>query len=208
MNEEGIHSGHVGDTTASASHVNFRAPHPRDAGLVLTGDGDISVKGSGNRWAISLRKQGMQVHKPVAKQTTRRLQPFELVDASSGGSTQVRVVVSTIAGDIPTGFTIDDSTPYILSVSDGDVIYGCVTWDISSGFPGPVTSRTFGVGSSVPDDDSSTGTFYYLIGSVSVTSGVTSPVNLAYGPIDATAFRQWFSNPPTFDVSWSANSYV
>ena len=131
-------------------------------------------------------------------------QPFSLVSADDKSGAHVRVLESNLVGDLPSGFTSGDNPPYVLDVSDGDIVYGCVTWDVSGQAPGDVTSRTLGIGQTVPTDDPSNGTFYYRIGSVAVSNGKSTPSNDAYGPIDATCYRPWFTNPKTAAVAWNA----
>lgn len=128
-------------------------------------------------------------------------EPFELVAADEGGSNKVRVVSGEIAGDVPSGFSPGDDPPYILDVSDGDIVWAIVTYDVSSGEGSfPVTSRTLDKGSSLPADDPTAGTFYYRIGSVAIVSGKTKPVNDRTGAILTNCFRLWYEYPKNFGV--------
>jgi hypothetical protein len=130
---------------------------------------------------------------------------FKIVDASvrdeDGNITEakVRIITSTLVGDVPDGFSPGDDPPYLLTVSDGDIIYGCVTIETSTG---DVTSRTLGSGGALPDDDPDSGTYYARLGSVSITGGVIAPVNDQYGPIKTNIYRDWFRPIVIYKLEW------
>lgn len=134
------------------------------------------------------------------------LLPFELISADTDSEAKVRVVESTLAGDIPDGFSPGDVPPFLLSVNDGDSVWGVITIDVSGEVAGPVVSRALDSGAVMPDDDPLTGTFYVKIGTVVVSDSLkSSPVNVRYGPIDGTGFRVWFANPKAFGFAWTGS---
>jgi hypothetical protein len=181
-------AGHPIPATWGAQVVRvLRAIYPRESADVLP-----QIGASGTKYVT--KAQGGK------KSSAVPTQPFQIIAYSS---TQVRIITSTLANDVPDGFGPGDDPPYLLTVADGDIIYGCVTFDTTD--PAlPVTSRTLGHGDSLPDDDPSTATFYERIGSVSISdAGVITPSNDRYGPIDALCFRRWFSFPDAFGVQWS-----
>lgn len=60
-------------------------------------------------------------------------QPFLLVDASTPGQSVVRVIISTLAGLNPSGFSPGDTPPYLIPVNGQGVIYGVVVVDQGEG---------------------------------------------------------------------------
>lgn len=124
---------------------------------------------------------------------------FRLIPAGPG---KVRVTASLLAGALPTGFTLGDNPPFLLTIGSSSIVYGKVVWDTSLATAGAITSRTIEAGASVPADvtTGSTATFYYEIGTVAVAGGTVTTENLRYGPIETTIARQWFTNPKTFFV--------
>lgn len=125
---------------------------------------------------------------------------FEISD--DGTSTgKAKLVESTLAGGVPAGIAH-------LEVSDGDVIFGAVVFTITDNVITGVTSRDVYAFPTIFDDDPESATFYYRIGSVTVSgAGKVTGTNDVYGPIDATAYRNWFSfDPITFGVAWNATT--
>lgn len=122
--------------------------------------------------------------------------PFslELIDA-----THLRVYSSTLAGDLPDGFSIGDDPPFILSVTGSGVVYGEVNYDDSTG---DITDRSISYGSSVPDDDDTT--TYFRLGSFNTTSGAV--VNDAYGPVTGNACADFFTSPLTYTLALTGTS--
>lgn len=138
-------------------------------------------------------------------------QPFQLVVASSGGSTptpKIRVIPSTLAGGSSTelGFSAGDDPPYLLDPQEG-VIVGGITWDTTTG---EITSRWLEIKDSFPDPSYvPDGTDYVEIGTVhwvddeSEAGGHWTVANSRYGPINATVCRNWFaSEAPFFRAFW------
>jgi hypothetical protein len=123
-------------------------------------------------------------------------QPFQIVGADTDGANKVRVLTSTVFGELPDGFSAGDTPPYVLSVSDGDIIYAVLTYSSSDG---SISSATLGVGSEVPDDED--GVLNVRIGSVAVLDGKTTPANDCYGPILGTIC-------PYFDLEAGTSKYL
>lgn len=90
--------------------------------------------------------------------------PFKLVKVRDGGTLKVRVLYGTVAGGIPTGMSLGDDPPYLLTASGTQRIFLIVTTHSTTG---AVTSRTIGHNSSMPSN--SDGTYYQEIGSYSVS---------------------------------------
>ena len=131
---------------------------------------------------------------------TLSLSSFQLVDASVEGAAQVRVVSGTVAGLTPPGFSGGDVPPYVMSVTDGDIIYAEIYYSDTTGV---VSSVDISVGGSLPS--ASTGYIAVQIGSVAVESSGSVPVvtcsNSRYGPIGFSACRNWFAgSAPYFGV--------
>jgi hypothetical protein len=116
---------------------------------------------------------------------------------------KVRVLPSTLAGGSSTDldFALADDPPYLLDASEG-VLQGGITID-AEGF---ITSRWLEiVGTLTPDTPTD---FHVEIGTVAYDEGnqTWSVENSRYGPIDANVCRDWFSNPPTYSVTFFAVS--
>jgi hypothetical protein len=125
-------------------------------------------------------------------------QPFTLVAADDEAGTKVRVITSTLGGDVPAGFSPGDDPPYVLTVADADIVWGGITIDSGTG---EITARWLDSGAEMPADTATD--FHVRIGSVAVSSGVSSPVNDRYGPITATVCRNWFAaEAPYFGVTF------
>ena len=131
--------------------------------------------------------------------TTR---PFQLSTVNEGTSEapdwRVRVMPSTLAGGSSTdlGFALGDNPPYLLTAEEG-IVQGGITIDAT----GAVTSRYLEI---VPELSADTNTeFHVEIGTVQgLEDGGFDVTNSRYGPIDANVCRDWFSNPPTYSVTF------
>lgn len=139
---------------------------------------------------------------PLSTGTSGTTKPFQLIAASTNSVAKVRIVISSITGIIPPGFSPGDKPPYVLTVADGNKVYGVITYDVSGEAPGDILSVDIGAAATVPEDDTTNGIFYRLIGTVAVDGVKVTPVNTLYGPMESTAFRVWFSDPKTFGVAW------
>jgi len=123
----------------------------------------------------------------------RYYQPFQIIDASDDRGPKVRIFASSVAGQVPSGFSSGDDPPYILTVSDGDVIYAQIDYSDSDGSVGGVSIQA---DSSIPT--ASAGHYYVQIGSVSVSGGSVLPTNYRYGPINVTLCRNWYAGEAPF----------
>jgi hypothetical protein len=139
----------------------------------------------------------------------RRL-PFELVASASEGPSpepRLRVIISTIDGMLPDGFTAGDDPPFLLTPSDGThVVYFEITLTSDKD---AVASVAIEQGASLPEDTDSKK--YVSLGdyTFSADSGGFSAINnYAYGPGSTTICRDWFSNPPKYGFSLSFPGYA
>jgi hypothetical protein len=134
--------------------------------------------------------------------STPTTRPFELsiVDVSETETPEwkVRVLPSTLAGGSSTdlGFAFADDPPYLLTAEEG-VLQGGITIDEE----GAVTSRWLEIVEQLSADTETN--FHVEIGTVQALEGGGFDVtNSRYGPIDANICRDWFSNPPTYGVTF------
>jgi hypothetical protein len=127
--------------------------------------------------------------------------PFELaiVNVSETETPQwkVRVYASTLAGGESTdlGFALADTPPYLLDAEEG-VVQAGLTIDEE----GSVSSRWIEIVNELSEDTDTE--FYVEIGTVAEQDETFVATNTRYGPIDATICRNWFSNPPTYSVTF------
>lgn len=127
-------------------------------------------------------------------------QPFELVASGTAGDNILKVRESTLAGEVPSGFTAGFKE-FTISDSAG-VIYAKLTINSTTG---AVTARAVEKASSMPSSSSTI--FYEQIGSYTVTgsggAAVISAINARYGPIPATICRNWYAAAaPYFGVTF------
>jgi hypothetical protein len=151
-------------------------------------------------YRVKYTKAGAILTDFLAGSTTSEQQPrpFELRLVDVGGSAapqwKVRVYPSTIAGGTSAelGFQLADNPPFLLDVRNG-ILQGKITINEM----GEVTGRDLELVQSLGAD--TTTQFHIEIGTV---QGVAVS-NSCYGPIGATICRDWFSNPPTYSVTFS-----
>lgn len=135
--------------------------------------------------------------------TTAEPKPFQLevVDVSEPEDEtpdwRVRVYASTLAGGSSTdlGFALADDPPYLLEAQEG-FLQGGITIDEE----GNVTSRWLEIVAELSADTATQ--FHVEIGTVQELEEGFSVSNSRYGPIDVQICRDWFSNPPTYSVSF------
>ena len=128
--------------------------------------------------------------------------PFKITVINTGSPEspiwKVRVYPSTLAGgsSIDLGFSLADNPPYLLNAEQG-VVQGKIIIDEN----GEVNSRSLEI---VNQLSSNTDTnFHVEIGTVAeLGSGGFAVSNSRYGPIDVNICRDWFSNPPTYGVTF------
>jgi hypothetical protein len=127
--------------------------------------------------------------------------PFQMSTVNEGTSEapawKVRVFPSTLAGGSSTdlGFAMADNPPYLLTAKEG-IVQGGITIDAT----GAVTSRWLEIVETLTEDTDTE--FYVEIGTVAEQDGNFTVSNSRYGPIDANICRDWFSNPPTYSVTF------
>lgn len=129
-----------------------------------------------------------------------RLVPFELIPS---GSNKVRVVASTLAGEVPTGMSALDDPVYELTVAGDGVVYGVISYTESTG---EITSRTLGHDATVPDDTATT--THVLLGAYSVGEDGVTVNNVAYGPVNHSVCRLWGEATVKYSVALLPSTYV
>jgi hypothetical protein len=134
--------------------------------------------------------------------TPTTIRPFHLavvnVSETEEPEWKIRVYPSTLAGGSSTdiGFALADDPPYLITAEEG-IVQGGITVDED----GEVTSRWLEIVASLSADTDTN--FYVEIGTVQEPEENVFEVNNSrYGPIDAQICRNWFSNPPTYGVTW------
>ena len=149
--------------------------------------------------------------------------PFTVLDATtiaSGTPTyQVRVILSSLAGDLPAGFSAGDSPEYILPVDSGDkyIVLGVQT--DTTGVPLTSGGRWIDSDSLAPNSGSGSltdsendpttadldGTFYVALASINVdtTKKVINCANVGFGPVglNVTKCRDWGNSTLTYNRS-------
>lgn len=125
------------------------------------------------------------------------IRPFQLSVVNDAGW-KVRVYPSTLAGgsSLDLGFSLGDDPPFLLNAEDG-IVEGKITIDEE----GNVVERSLQLVSNLSLN--TTTDFHVEIGTVRRLLNNTFIVaNSRYGPIDAQICRNWFSNPPTYGVTF------
>jgi hypothetical protein len=165
------------------------------------GERGITVRQSGDGTYIGLAA-AFQRGTP-----TLATRPFQLsivnVSQTEEPEWKVRVLPSTLAGGSSTdlGFALADDPPYLLTAEEG-IVQGGITVDED----GEITSRWLEIVQELSADTDTQ--FYVEIGTVQEDeeSETFNVENSRYGPIDATICRDWFSNPPTYGVTFLGSS--
>lgn len=127
--------------------------------------------------------------------------PFQIVAFNNGTEEspdwKIRIYSSTLAGGSSTdlGFSLGDDPPYLLSASSG-IVQGRITIDSE----GNVTSRLLEIVGTLSENTDTN--FYVEIGTIAENNETFTTSNSRYGPIDANICRDWFSNPPTYGVTF------
>jgi hypothetical protein len=148
---------------------------------------------------ISVRQEGYGVRIDAQAQTSQSAissappHPFKLstvVDPETE-ETQIRVRYGTIDGVAPTGMSLGDDPPYLLTPdAESGVIYAVVTWDPDVG--GPLLSRDLGQDEELPVDLDDTA--HFEIGSW--TTDENDNIILAQAVtniIEVVICRNWFA---------------
>lgn len=125
---------------------------------------------------------GTVFHLKRVRTKTSGRHPFLLINASTEATKKIRVLYGTVAGEAPVGMSPGDQPPYVLSVIGGTgYVYLVVS---TNGETGVVTSRSIGIGASVPNDGD--GLYHLEIGSYSV---VGDKLNLGQALSGSQAFE-------------------
>lgn len=131
----------------------------------------------------------------------RALRPFQLLPAYSDGANpelRLRIVFSTVAGDLVEGFNYADDPPFLLEPQVGTrVVLIKITLDES----GSVTGREIIQAPAKPAD---TDTLRYaILGTYTFDPelGFTSVQNAGYGPVDVIVCYEDFTQPPEYNAT-------
>lgn len=101
--------------------------------------------------------------------------PFQLIDASKNGSTNIRIRYGTVNGMDPAGMSVGDNPPYVLTgLGSSGRVWVELDFTVSSGIFS-ATAASLDSGSDVPDDDlpdgDGDGKVYRQLGNWSTSSG-------------------------------------
>jgi hypothetical protein len=143
------------------------------------GSGRILVSNTG--WVVDLTRLKV----PASSQVQSQRQ-FHIVAA---GASTVKIYNGTLFGQLPTGFSVNNSPIKTLTVANGDKIYAKVTWNrtlnITGDIVSTITTRTIEAAATVPANDPAVGTRHYELATVAVTdAGTVSVSQTRWGPID------------------------
>jgi hypothetical protein len=105
------------------------------------------------------------------------------------GANTVKIYNGTLFGQLPTGFSVNNSPMFTLTVANGDKIYAAITWDrrvLANGdIVSTITSRTIAKAATVPSNNERTATRYYLLATVTLGAGnIPVIAQSRWGPID------------------------
>lgn len=133
-----------------------------------------------------------------------RLVPFQLlVVVEEDESYSIRVVVSTLGNEIPTGmYPLDDPIFTLPDITGDGVVFCKVTFVATTG---AITAREILEAATLPADTSTTAHFplgYYATDE----DGALAVNNTAFGPVSAVTCRDWFveSSTPSYDIHFGA----
>jgi hypothetical protein len=111
---------------------------------------------------------------------------FQIVAA---GANTVKIYNGTLFGQLPTGFSVNNSPIKTLTVANNDKIYAKVTWNrtlnITGDIVGTITTRTIEAAAAVPENDPQAGTRHYQLATVTLGGGnIPVVAQSRWGPID------------------------
>jgi hypothetical protein len=143
------------------------------------GSGKILVSNTG--WVVDLTRLKV----PASSQVQSQRQ-FHIVAA---GESTVKIYNGTLFGQLPTGFSVNNSPIKTLTVANGDKIYAAITWDrrvlANGNIVGTITSRTIAKAATVPSNNELTATRYYQLATVTLGAGnIPVIAQSRWGPID------------------------
>jgi hypothetical protein len=124
-----------------------------------------------------------------AKNDGRFKREFREFHIEPAGAFTVAIYNGTLFGQLPTGFSVNDSPIATMAVANGDKIYAKVTWNrtlnITGDIVSTITTRTVEAAAAVPTNDPAVGTRHYELATVAVTdAGTVSVSQTRWGPID------------------------
>jgi hypothetical protein len=101
----------------------------------------------------------------------------------------VKIYNGTLFGQLPTGFSVNNSPIKTLTVANGDKIFAAITWDrrvLANGdIVSTITSRTIEAAATVPTNAPLTATRYYELATVTLGTGnIPIVAQTRWGPID------------------------
>jgi hypothetical protein len=143
------------------------------------GSGKILVSNTG--WVVDLTRLKVPASSQVQSQ-----REFQIVAA---GANTVKIYNGTLFGQLPTGFSVNNSPIKTLTVANNDKIYAKVTWNrtlnITGDIVGTITTRTIEAAAAVPENDPQAGTRHYQLATVTLGGGnIPVVAQSRWGPID------------------------
>ena len=143
------------------------------------GSGRILVSNTG--WVVDLTRLKVPASSQVQSQREFQIVAF--------GANTVKIYNGTLFGQLPTGFSVNNSPIKTLTVANGDKIYAKVTWNrtlnITGDIASTITTRTIEAAATVPADDPKTATRHYQLATVTLGTGnIPVIAQSRWGPID------------------------
>jgi hypothetical protein len=143
------------------------------------GSGKILVSNTG--WVVDLTRLKVPASSQVQSQREFQIVAF--------GANTVKIYNGTLFGQLPTGFSVNNSPMFTLTVANNDKIYAAITWDrrvLANGdIVSTITSRTIEADATVPTNDPLTATRYYELASITLGAGnIPVVAQSRWGPID------------------------
>jgi len=143
------------------------------------GSGRILVSNTG--WVIDLTRMKVPASSQVQSQREFQIVAF--------GANTVKIYNGTLFGQLPTGFSVNNSPIKTLTVASGDKIYAKVTWNRTMSNTGDIvstiTTRTIEAAATVPADDPAVGTRHYQLATITLGAGnIPVIAQSRWGPID------------------------
>jgi len=143
------------------------------------GSGRILVSNTG--WVVDLTRLKVPASSQVQSQREFQIVAF--------GANTVKIYNGTLFGQLPTGFSVNNSPIKTLTVANGDKIYAKVTWNRTLSNTGDIvstiTTRTIEAAATVPADDPAVGTRHYQLATITLGAGnIPVIAQSRWGPID------------------------
>lgn len=134
-----------------------------------------------------------------------RLLPFELVIVPENAtSNSIRVVASTLGGQIPTGMFPQDNPIFKMTgITGNGVVFAQVTFVMRTGV---ITGRQIKKSTTLPPDTDTTANFPF--GYWATVDRALTVNNTAFGPISAAACRDYFVSPAKYSIRFGAAGMI